>query len=601
MKKYLIVALIIILGFVTILPACFSKKRNGVAAVKELTETKMHDFRGFIMDSLLPLAERSVNTDSLQNSFLRARLLYKQIEWAAEYFMPATTRMVNGPPLPEIENEENKVVAPDGLQVIEPFLFPSFDTANRAELVRQVRLLQTRAFYYEQFWKNTGIDSAHIFDAMKLALFRSISLGLSGFDTPLAKSGISEAAAVFASVQQLILAFTGNNKDEIPLYAQITKAIAYLDTHPDFDSFDRLHFITRYVNGITSGMITLQRQSGVPFVQDVRLLKPSAATMFDNDAFDINAYTPDSAYYFTGEKALIGKKLFYDPVLSSANTRSCASCHDPAKAFTDGLPASTALNEGFVKRNAPTLLNAALQPAQFYDLRGTNLENQAADVIRNPDEMHGNLESAIVKIRDDSAYSRLFKEAWPNADGWRPSHIQNAIASYIRTLLSLNSRFDRYMRGDESLLNEEEKKGFNLFMGKAKCGTCHFMPLFNGTVPPAFTKIESEVIGVPQAAGKKEIDDDPGRYALYRLEPYKHAFKTTTVRNAALTGPFMHNGVYKSLEEVMDFYSEGGGVGLGFEVPNQTLPFDKLSLSQEEKKAVIAFLNSLTDTSSAKL
>jgi cytochrome c peroxidase len=157
------------------------------------------------------------------------------------------------------------------------------------------------------------------------------------------------------------------------------------------------------------------------------------------------------------------------------------------------------------------------------------------------------------------------------------------------------------VRGDKSQLTQEQKLGFNLFMGKAKCGTCHFMPLFNGTVPPAFKKIESEVIGVPKTKAGKILDDDEGRYAIYNLAPYRNAFKTVTVRNAEFTAPYMHNGVYNTLEEVVDFYNKGGGTGLGLTVDNQTLPFDKLNLDSKEQKAIVAFMKSLSDTSSANV
>jgi cytochrome c peroxidase len=228
-------------------------------------------------------------------------------------------------------------------------------------------------------------------------------------------------------------------------------------------------------------------------------------------------------------------------------------------------------------------------------MRVTTLENQAQDVVNNKDEMHGSLEEALVIIKKDEAYKKLFRQAYPNATGIGLQHLQNALASYVRTLLSLNSRFDQYMRGDGLRLNKEEKLGFNLFMGKAKCGTCHFLPLFNGTVPPMFREMESEVIGVPKTIAGKELDDDPGRFAMAQLAPYQHAFKTTTVRNAALTAPYMHNGVFNTLEEVVNFYNKGGGAGLGFKVENQTLPFDQLQLNEEEKKALVQFMRSLND------
>ncbi len=148
------------------------------------------------------------------------------------------------------------------------------------------------------------------------------------------------------------------------------------------------------------------------------------------------------------------------------------------------------------------------------------------------------------------------------------------------------------------VLNKSEINGFNLFMGKAKCGTCHFMPLFSGAKPPRYYFIESEVIGVPATIDKKKstLDNDSGRYLITGSKIHLFSFKTPTLRNVALTAPYMHNGVFKTLEEVVDFYNNGGGKGIGIAPSNQSLPFDKLNLSVKEKKDIIAFMRSLTDT-----
>jgi cytochrome c peroxidase len=179
----------------------------------------------------------------------------------------------------------------------------------------------------------------------------------------------------------------------------------------------------------------------------------------------------------------------------------------------------------------------------------------------------------------------------------------------VRSLVNLNSRFDQYMRGDSKALSKQEIHGFNLFMGQAKCGTCHYMPLFNGVFPPAYDRIETEVIGVPgpaasastgtaagastSPAGPKgivsdSIDEDTGIYGILPILFLRHSFKVPTVRNAARTSPYMHNGVYQTLEEVIDFYDKGGG-----KVDNQTLPTDSLHLSTQDKKDLIAFIKSL--------
>src|SRR5690606_30564952 len=133
--------------------------------------------------------------------------------------------------------------------------------------------------------------------------------------------------------------------------------------------------------------------------------------------------------------------------------------------------------------------------------------------------------------------------------------VANALASYVRSLAKPNSRFDQYMRGDDGALTDEEVDGFNLFMGKAKCATCHFVPLFNGITPPKYTESEAEVIGVPKSLTDSIVDPDNGWYDVIGTDSYRHAFKTPTVRNVDRTAPYMHNGVYETLEDVMEFYN----------------------------------------------
>ena len=154
------------------------------------------------------------------------------------------------------------------------------------------------------------------------------------------------------------------------------------------------------------------------------------------------------------------------------------------------------------------------------------------------------------------------------------------------------------VRPQPASLTPEERHGFDLFMGKGGCGTCHFAPLFGGAMPPALVENEPEVIGVPATPRRSHarIDPDSGRFNVRRIAQHLHAFKTPSVRNVALTAPYMHNGVYATLEEVLDFYDAGGGHGIGVVLSHQTLPTDSLHLSRAEKRAIIAFLGTLTDT-----
>lgn len=590
MKKLLVIILCIVCVHAIDLAGCSLASNDAVEQVKGYVGNDIRRFHGYISDSLVPAATAKYDAYELRARFLRARLLYKQFEWAAEYFMPVTSRFVNGPPLPEVENEENKVFEPEGLQVIEALIY-NVDSIGYEQLQRYARLLAARALNYKNYWDAVEIDSSQICDALKLQVFRIVTLGISGFDAPLAKSSFKECEASLRPVRH----FAGMMYGDAQLDGLFAQAIQFITSDVDFDKFDRLRFIKEYCDPLTRQLVKLQQQHHISFVSNRRLLRSSATSLFAEDAFDVNAYTSDSTAFVSQEKIAFGKKLFSDPMLSLNGRISCSSCHDPAKGFADGLQKNVSLHNTKLSRNTPTLLHAALQPWQFYDMRTTNLENQSRDVIESKDEMHGSLAAAVARLKNEQEYTRLYHDAFAGGRPMEEWHIQNAIASYIRSLSPLNSRFDRFMRNEkDAMLTDEERKGFNLFMGKAKCGTCHFAPLFNGTVPPAFIKMESEVIGVPADKNGTRLDTDPGRYALFSLEPYQRAFKTTTVRNAALTAPYMHNGVFETLEEVVDFYDKGGGIGLSLDVPNQTLPPDKLNLAQDEKNALIAFLKTLT-------
>jgi cytochrome c peroxidase len=592
MKKLVVIILFIVCVHAYELTGCTAARQEPIERVREKVGKGISQLEDHVANALLPAIQQKKDTATLRETFLQARLLYKQIEWAAEYFMPTTTRFVNGPPLPEIENEENKIMQPEGLQVIEAMIYTD-EAIDERELERQAKLLISHCRKYSSYWESLEIDSSQVLDAIKLQVFRIETLGISGFDAPLAGSSLREAAASLRSLKDIAAMFF-NDAQLIELF---DNCIQYASAGSTFNDFNRLEFIKAYCNPLTSQLVQLQKQHSIPFVASRRLLRPSAETLFGKNVFDVNAYVQDSSYFTTAAKTDLGKKLFYDPQLSINNKISCSNCHNPAKGFADGLTANVSLSNTKLLRNTPGLLNAALQPWQFYDMRITNLENQSKDVIENKSEMHGSLSAAVKKLQNDNGYRNLFRQAFPNAEAISEKQVQNAIASYVRSLSLLNSRFDRYMQNEANVsLTPEEQNGFNLFMGKAKCGTCHFAPLFNGTVPPAFVKMESEVIGVPADKHGRQLDTDPGRFAIFALAPYRNAFKTTTVRNVALTAPYMHNGVFETLHEVMDFYDKGGGAGLGLDVPNQTLPTGKLRLTAGEKRSIIAFLKTLTDS-----
>ncbi|MEL6976550.1 MAG: cytochrome c peroxidase, partial [Bacteroidota bacterium] len=361
--------------------------------------------------------------------------------------------------------------------------------------------------------------------------------------------------------------------------------------------FDRFVFIRDYMNPVTRDWVEIRKTADIWEPVNNKPFNFDAPTFFEADAFNVEFFTPPINRNPTEKRIALGKKLFFEPKLSQNGKMACVTCHSPEKAWADGMVVNTD-NEGKpLQRNTPTLINAAFQQSFFWDGRSPNLLDQITSVFTNDKEFDSSVHQFSTEILSDSTYIELFKDAYGGISK-RNTEIIRAISSYIATLNAFNSKFDKNIRGEEDTFTEEEKLGFNLYMGKALCATCHFIPLTNGTVPPFFSEHEKEVIGVPETAANTMLDDDLGYYWRHnqKLEVHKGMFKTPTVRNSELTAPYMHNGVYASLEEVMNFYNLGGGGGMGFDLPYQTLPFDNLQLTKAEENALVAFMKTLTDT-----
>ena len=605
MKKYLILLLAAVVTACWII-AC-SPSREEVVADKVLQQYRS-DIEQLLRkaDALVDAVETGGNSRRIQACFAQARYAYKQVEWLAEYYQPYTARFINGPALEEVEPEDKQVVIqPEGFQVIEEQIYPDVQETSLAALLEEVKTLRANIGRLQVTAATLHTTDAHLFDAFRLQVFRILTLGISGFDSPVARNSIPEAEASVAGLMRYLSLYQPliTKKDASfgrQLNQLFTETKSYLAAHTDFDAFDRMQFTRQFANPLSERLLQAQTLLGFAPFTEPRPLRANAKHLFAEGAFNPDFYAPSADAYASAAKQELGRRLFHDPVLSMNGKRSCGSCHQPGKAFADALRTNTALNGGLaLKRNTPSLLNAALQPALFYDTRVAYLEDQAEAVILNKDEMHGSLAEAVQKLKQDASYRELFTRAY-GGTGLTEHSIKNALAVYVRSLLALNSRFDQYMRGAEDALQPIEIKGYNLFMGKAKCGTCHFAPLFNGSNPPNFTKIDAEVIGVPANTDtlRPQPDPDEGKYYAFGIPHYRFAFKTPTVRNAGLTAPYMHNGVYETLEEVVAFYNRGGGRGLGLPVENQTLPAERLNLTAGEQKAIVAFMQALNDTAS---
>lgn len=570
------------------------QKKSGAQIVKQ---TFMQDINS--LDSAVSHLQRELKTRQsdmvIQNAFRSARLAYKKVEFISAYYSPETTKALNGPNIPEVD-DDLRVNPPQGFQVLEELVFPVVDSSAYSEGLQIATVLRSQVNRLRKISESNELTDSHVFDAMRLEIFRIQTQGITGIDSPVAFHSMPEAASALSGMRDQLQVYAldkQNKKLSDQLEKAFEKAISNLDHVTNFDDFDRLEFIKNNANALSSLLLETQKTLKIPVFTESRFLSASARTLTDTGVFNGDYFVNLDEQHATPGKIALGKMLFFNPILSAGAGRSCGSCHQPDKAFSDGETKSFAV--GFdgqrISRNAPTLLNAAFQAVQFADSRVSFLEDQATDVIQNKQEMHGSLPLAVKALKENTEYADLFKANYK--DGVTEESLKNAIASYIRSLRMPESRLDTYLQGKTNTLTLEEKAGFNVFMGKGKCATCHFFPLFNGTVPPFYQETESEVLGVPETAQGKKVDSDVGKFVLTKREPHLYAFKTPTVRQVSKTAPYMHNGVYKTLEEVVDFYDQGGGNGLGFALPNQTLPFDKLNLKDSEKKALVAFMRVL--------
>ena len=534
----------------------------------------------------------------LQKQFKESRLAYKKAATIIEYFYAYESKSLNGAALPRVEDDNpDKIFAPHGFQVIEELLFGSWKSSYRSlegELDGMLAMLNR---FKNHSNRELQFRNELVWDAIRSSMVRMTTMGISGFDSPIAQYSLPEAASTLEGIKQLL---DGIKKDSLTrLNKLLADGILFLRKESSFNSFDRMNFITKILIPSYSLLIESIELHEAALPKERRPVNLKSTSLFAADFFDLSFFSPNERYRLTPERVSLGKKLFYDPILSTTKNRSCATCHKPELAFTDGLKTALSVDgQTYLKRNTPTLINSAFQTRQFFDSRTSVLENQLSDVVHNQEEMKGSLNQSVTDLQNDKVYDSLFRTAYPNDESPISQYnIANAISNFSRSLVALNSRFDQYVRGDSPKMSSTEIRGFNLFMGKAKCATCHFIPLFNGLVPPEFTETESEVLGVPinKNQTNTSLDPDLGKFNFTKAIIHKHSFKTPTLRNIELTAPYMHNGVYAALEEVMDFYNKGGGSGLKTAPENQTLPADQLRLSKKEISEVIAFLKTLTD------
>ncbi|MDQ3022409.1 MAG: cytochrome C peroxidase [Bacteroidota bacterium] len=613
MKKiYIITAVTLITAFLSF----SNRKENGGDEYVLTYIEKLNNFNDRQL-ALLELIEKS-NTNSatdiekIREQINLCRIYLKGVDFWLRYLEPYTYKKINGPLSVEWEieilekfEEPHKV---EGAGLTLAALYLDEENIKKDSLLQLVQLsINAAQYYHSPVMKNELQTGNNFYFCNRLYLLNLATIYTTGFECPDTARIIPELRSMLTDVGNIYdsynLSFpsTQLSQEYLTLYK---KMLTFANSQSsDFSRFDNFTFLKNYINPLFKlnqqliHQFNLRTRSYVDYS-----LNNNNYTIFSKSLY--TAQNPKGIYSnVKDEKILleikkIGKLLFYDPILSGNNKRSCASCHKPTEYFTD-TTTSTSMqfnHKDLLLRNPPTLINALHNQLLMLDGKHAFLQNQAKDVISNALELGGDKKEVLKKILSCPEYNKAFTSFLkysPYETEINLEHIVSAITLYYSKFSDHYSPFDAAMNENKDI-DLHVKEGFNLFMSKAQCATCHFIPQFNGVKPP-FVNSEFEILGVPEDTAFKKLSDDKGRFNVYPSDESLDAFRTGSIRNAEKTKPYMHNGVFSSLNQVIDFYNAGGGVGRGLKVDNQTLSSDSLRLTPTEKNNLISFIKSLNE------
>jgi len=541
-----------------------------------------------------------------------ARLQLKSVDFWTRYLEPVMYKKMNGP-LPvewetEVYEKFEKPYKREGAGLTLAELYLEEENADKDSLYNLVRaaVVASAAFSADSITSNLKSYST-FYLCNRLYLLNMAAIYTTGFECPDTSRIIPELLYMMKSVDEIYQSYnrefvkTQLNADYLSLYH---KAIKFVQAQPrHYSSFDHFIFIRDYINplfALNQQMINVYRVQSRSVV-DYSLNK-KATSIFSKELYiGQNAkgiFLRVKDQQVLAELDKIGKLLFYDPLLSVNNQRSCVSCHKSTQYFTD-TAAATALQLNGVDRlarNTPSLINASYNHLLMLDGKHISMQDQARAVITNANELGSNEKMILQKVLSCPSYKKAFTKLLkytPQEPEITFEHITSALTFYYAKFGNSYAPFDDAfnLRKDVSA---GIKRGFNLFMSKAQCATCHFTPQFNGVKPP-YVGSEFEVLGVPADTGYKKLNTDEGRWLINPALETMRAFRTGSLRNADYTKPYMHNGVFNSMQQVIDFYDGGGGAGKGLDVPNQTLSSDSLRLTLAEKNDLMLFISSLNE------
>jgi cytochrome c peroxidase len=548
----------------------------------------------------------------IKNKILVARKDMKASDFWMRYLEPISYKKVNGPLPVEWETEVfEKFEKPykregAGLTLASVYLEEEDLSKDSLHHLIAAAIEATEVYAADSITNQLQLFS-HFYFCNRLYLLNLAAIYTTGFECPNTDNVVSELRLMMAKTVNIYTAYNAsyaNTPLTVDYLALYQKAIDFVNRQPDdYEKFDHFSFIKDYINPLytINQELILAYKATSKSTMDYALNK-SAKTIFSKTLYD--GQNVKGVYFnVIDEKALalidrLGKLLFYDPILSGNNERSCASCHKPTEFFADTLQASSlAFNHSsHLKRNTPSLINVPYNHLIMYDGKHISLQDQTKDVILNPDEMGGVENELLAKVLSCAEYKKGFQKLLkytPTETAITFEQIASALTFYYSKFSKASAPIDRAINNNQAL-DASAVNGFNLFMSKAQCATCHFLPQFNGVKPP-YVGSEFEVLGTPSSIKFESLSEDKGRYLINPAKETMNAFRTGNLRNITKTAPYMHNGIFKTLNELVDFYDAGGGTGRGLDVPNQTLSSDSLHLSSVEKSNLIAFLQALDE------
>jgi len=612
MKKNILVFLLLVL--ILLSAFAFRKDSSNETYVRNYSERLIR------FQKNCQLLTRSISSGQLDEKQKQAltekihtlRNEVKGMDFWLRYLEPLAYKKINGPLPVEWETEVfekfEKPYRREGAGLTLTEIYLGDNLVNGDSIKYLISAAEMAAHHYvKDSLQQILLSPDHFFFCNRLFLLNLSAIYTTGFECPDPERIIPELRLMLNEVN-IIYANFESSFPEIKLGADYhtiyENARQFVNNQPEnATEFDHFTFIRDFINPLFQLNQEIIRKHELKSISPIDYsLNPKSTSIFNKDLYF--AQNTRGIYSRIRDPKIqeqiyrLGEKLFYDPLLSGNNQRSCASCHKAENYFADTSVSSNLQFDGIsqLQRNTPSLMTAPYQHLLMHDGKHTTLQEQSNAVISNSLEMHCQEKDLIKKLLTCEDYKKTFAELLkhtPQEEAVNIRHVSSALTTYYSSFSVYSSDFDQQIKNEKEK-NQAVAAGFNLFMSKAQCATCHFPPHFNGVKPP-YTGSEFEVIGVPSSLNFTAVNPDVGRHFINPAYETEHAFRTAGLKNIAMTAPYMHNGLFKTLKEVVDFYDAGGGAGRGLKLDNQTLSSDSLRLTPKEKRDLIVFMESLTE------